>query len=134
MNCQPFAMNKILGKKWNILILLTIQGEKNCTFNRIKKVIKPITSKILAQRLKELKQAKIVEKNDKYKEDNITYTITTKGKELLEFFNEIKKLAVKHNCVQKTCLETNCVDCISNKGDNNKDNSSLLTINKGATI
>lgn len=124
MECSPLTISRILGKKWNILILQILKEKSVMSFNELKKEMNNITSKILSTRLQELQQRQLLIKERKNQEKKMRYNITEQGREILELFNTMRSWAVKHHYVPETCLETKCKDCIYN-------NCSLLPVAQG---
>ena len=90
MTCKPFTITKMLGKKWNIMILGIIAEDNNAQFNTIKKIMRPITSKVLAARLKELLVNKMIEKKESTEENKTKYLLTKEGKQVM--LQSIKQL------------------------------------------
>ncbi len=130
MYCLPITIARILGRKWNILILQIIDDKKLISFNELKKEMNNITSKVLSVRLQELQQTKLLIKERKNQERKTRYNITEQGKEILELFNNMRLWAVKHHYVPKTCLVTKCKDCQYYEFNN----CGLLSLSKGTSI
>lgn len=85
----------LLGKRWTGLIIRTLlNGEKR--FSNIESAIPNISSRMLAERFKELEKDKIV-KRTVYPETpvRIEYELTKKGKELSKAMDEIQRWAEK---------------------------------------
>ncbi len=81
------------GKKWVILILLTIYFYDVISFGMLKKIIKPITSKVLSQKLKFLEQNNLIIKKIVIEQPKkVDYVITETGKEIASFFLKFKNL------------------------------------------
>ncbi|MBI3032486.1 helix-turn-helix transcriptional regulator [Candidatus Woesearchaeota archaeon] len=123
MQCLPFTLTKLLGKKWNILILQILNEENITSFNQLRKQLKNITGKILSARLYELEKIKLILKTNKEDDKRKKYFITQEGKELLNLFDNMKSWAAEHRYVPETCLQTKCKDC--------KYNCTLLPLSKG---
>lgn len=75
-------MFQILGKRWNGLIIEVLH-QKECRFSELSREIEELSDRVLAERLRELEQEGIVEKNtncgDKIK---FMYRLTEKGEAL----------------------------------------------------
>ncbi|MDO8634461.1 MAG: winged helix-turn-helix transcriptional regulator, partial [archaeon] len=83
-NCALIGTGKLLGKKWGIMIVQELFFEKKAGFNKLKKSLKKISSRILSCRLKELEAAKLIKKTRGQKNNRgySSYSLTKKGKEL----------------------------------------------------
>ena len=83
-DCPLEKIVHILDSKWTLFILLELQ-KNNASFNQLKKILKPITSKTLSAVLHKCLEKEFIQKKD------LTYSITEKGKELLSRLTTIKK-------------------------------------------
>ena len=61
------SASSFLSKKWAISVIITIGNFKNLRFNNLRERLEKITTKTLADRLKELEKEKIVSRKS-YKE------------------------------------------------------------------
>lgn len=83
----------ILGKRWNGLIIhVLMDGEKR--FSDIAELVPQISSRMLAQRLKELEQNNVIERTV-YPETpvRILYSLTDCGRDLSKTLNSIEAWA-----------------------------------------
>lgn len=80
------------GRKWVILILLTIYIYDKMSFGMLKRLIKPITSKVLSQKLKFLEQNNLILKTVIEQPRKIEYCITETGKEIVVLFLNLKNI------------------------------------------
>lgn len=72
-----------LGGKWNLVILWHLTEEKT-GFNDLKKTIGPISAKVLSEKLKNLKENKLItRKTIKGNPPHVKYELTKKGQSLL---------------------------------------------------
>lgn len=72
-----------LGGKWSLVILWHLTEEKT-GFNDLKNTIGPISAKVLSEKLKELKKAKLItRKTLGGNPPHVKYGLTKKGKSLL---------------------------------------------------
>lgn len=80
-------LHKILGKKWNIIIIYELSKEKK-RFKDLKLLIPEISYRLLSDRLQNLVYEKIV----KYtlKKIIIEYELTEKGRDILKNFSEFE--------------------------------------------
>lgn len=93
-----FGLIEDLGKKWVVLILLTIYFYDKISFGMLKKIIKPITSKVLCQKLKFLEQNNLILKRIVLEQPRkFEYCITETGKEIASFFLNFRTITNKNN-------------------------------------
>ena len=94
--CPLTNVMTFFNKKWVLILLyqLSLNGPKR--FNELEHQIEGINSRILAQRLKEMEEIKIITRTS-YKEipPRVEYTLTPKGKELLKCFKYLGDWAIK---------------------------------------
>ncbi|MGM5483386.1 MAG: winged helix-turn-helix transcriptional regulator [Nanobdellota archaeon] len=113
--CTIYRTLDIIGKKWSLLIILSIYKNKNNKkqFNSIKKDLHSITSKILSKRLKELEYEEILKKEiDSSKIPiNTYYSLTDSGKKLIKIIQDIKKWGIEYKFNNKECKGTFCKNC-----------------------
>lgn len=82
------------------------------TFNELARKLKPITNKILSERLQDLETEHLIQKKIfPGKPVKVKYALTQKGVGLLEVFVAMKKWAVSYGVVVEDCITENCVDC-----------------------
>jgi len=93
--CPVAKIIKILGMKWNMLILRQLSEDKK-RFNALINELKPISSKTLSKRLKELEKAGLVKK-EMFKEipPRVEYSLTDSGLELIKYFKALSNWAEK---------------------------------------
>ena len=83
--------------KWNMLILRELNGDKSKKrFNTLIAALKPISSRTLSKRLKELEKAGLV-KREKFDEipPRVEYSLTSSGLEIIKCFKPLSKWAEK---------------------------------------
>jgi DNA-binding HxlR family transcriptional regulator len=88
---------ELLGKKWVALVVFSLlSGPKK--FSEIEKYIPGLSSRMLAERLKELEKTEVVVKTI-YPETpiKIEYSLSQKGIDLTQTFNAIGEWAEKWN-------------------------------------
>lgn len=96
MVCPIMNILTILGRKWNLCILHTLDHQGNFGFNALAKEL-DVTPRILSKRLKELEDEKIISK--KIISDiphRVEYSLTKKGHELIECFSTIDDWVTKY--------------------------------------
>jgi DNA-binding HxlR family transcriptional regulator len=74
---------KLLGKRWSLLILNTLNSKESIRFNELKRAVSGISSTVLADRLLELEREGLVTKKI-YPEipPRVEYSLTSRAKEL----------------------------------------------------
>jgi len=95
--CPVAKIMKILSMKWNMLILRELNGDKGKKrFNTLIDVLKPISSRTLSKRLKELEKVGLV-KREKFNEipPRVEYSLTSSGVEIIKCFKPLSKWAEK---------------------------------------
>jgi len=108
--CSVYNAADLIGKKWTIPLLeeLMVNGDKG--FNFISCRMRKISPKILANRLKELENSGIIEKNIvKTTTLRTKYFLTSKGMELYNIVRSMKHWNSKHEC--RSCATNKCVEC-----------------------
>ncbi len=104
-------MQHLLGKKWVMLIMHALQKDV-LTFNELARKLKPITNKTLSERLRDLEKEHLIQKKSLSENQiKIVYSLTQKGRELLDLFSALKHWAVTYGAVPESCMTTNCVEC-----------------------
>lgn len=82
-------LEKIAGH-WHLELIIAIYKEKKINFSMLKKKAKPITSKVLSEKLKNLRSAKLVRRWVINKHPlQVEYKVTRKGRELAEALTKI---------------------------------------------
>ena len=95
--CPVAKIIKILSMKWNMLILRQLNGDKSKKrFNQLLEELKPISSRTLSKRLKELEKAGLA-KREKFDEipPRVEYSLTSSGLEIIKCFKPLSKWAEK---------------------------------------
>ena len=74
---------KVLGKRWSLLILKSLDSQQSIRFNELKRILTGISSTVLAERLLELEREGLIAKNI-YPEipPKVEYSLTYRAKEL----------------------------------------------------
>ena len=99
---ELIGLIEYLGKKW---VLITIYFSEKVSFGLLKKLTKPITSKILSQKLKFLEQSGLILKKIIIERPKrVEYYITETGKKVINVFLNIQNLS-KTNEASKTHLD-----------------------------
>jgi DNA-binding HxlR family transcriptional regulator len=83
-DCKPVLDTwKVLGKRWSLLILKSLDSKENIRFNELKRTLSGISSTVLADRLLELEREGLIIKKI-YPEipPKVEYSLTFRAKEL----------------------------------------------------
>lgn len=86
-----------LGKKWNLMILRTLNENSEKRFNELLNEVPGISSRTLSKRVKELEKAKLVKKT-RFNETppRVEYALTEPGRELIKCFSYLDKWVKKY--------------------------------------
>ena len=96
----------LIGTKWNLMILKTMYQQKQpMRFNQLFKALKPISSKTLSAKLKELVAYKIVDREIIPSTPvRISYSMSSKGKDLDAIFTAMAKWSLRWHVKPETAL------------------------------
>ena len=110
MRCtNPFF--EILRKKWSIFILEGLTQNKSMNFSQLLAYLKPLTSKSLIENIQSLLNLKMIDKKILTRTPlRVSYTITTKGKKMVQLIKQIKKKSDQQDTLSN-CQKKICVDC-----------------------
>ncbi len=95
--CPVAKIVKILSMKWNMLILRQLnENFSKKRFNQLLEELKPVSSRTLSKRLKELEKAHLINR-EKFNEmpPRVEYFLTDSGKEIIKCFKPLSKWAEK---------------------------------------
>lgn len=96
-HCPIAKIVKVLGMKWNLLILRQLNtGSSKKRFGSLLNELKPVSSRTLSKRLKELETVGLVER-ERFKEipPRVEYSLTSSGTELIKCFKSLSGWAEK---------------------------------------
>ncbi|MEK6875516.1 MAG: helix-turn-helix domain-containing protein [Nanoarchaeota archaeon] len=96
-SCPIGKIIKVLSMKWNLLILRQFNNDfSKKRFNQLLEELKPISTRTLSKRLKELEKAGLVGR-EKFNEipPRVDYYLTDSGKEIINTFKPLTKWAEK---------------------------------------
>ncbi|WP_294756786.1 helix-turn-helix domain-containing protein [uncultured Lactobacillus sp.] len=94
--CEHFINAfKIIGKKWNGLIISSLCAGDYMRFKDLAQCVLPCSDRVLVERLKELEKENIVNRSVDSKTKIISYSLTRKGAELKPVFDQIHGWADK---------------------------------------
>ncbi|BDR60726.1 winged helix-turn-helix transcriptional regulator [Lactobacillus xylocopicola] len=86
---------KIIGKKWNGLIISSLCAGDYMRFKELTSCVLDCSDRVLVERLKELEKADIVKRSVDRETNIISYGLTKKGAELKPVFDQIHDWADK---------------------------------------
>jgi DNA-binding HxlR family transcriptional regulator len=88
-NCGVARTLKIIGSKWTMLILHNLfEGPKR--FGQLQRILNPISSKTLSQRLQELEKSGIIKRKIFAEVPlHVEYSLTNKGHSLQDIFDKM---------------------------------------------
>ena len=97
-SCGISEIIEILSRKWTLFILRKINLHQTQRFNELSKNIGKISPRTLSKRLKELKNHGLILRTQ-YNEipPKVVYSLTLKGVELVQSFNDLDSWAKKWN-------------------------------------
>ena len=96
-DCPVSSSLDIWGDKWSLLIIRDLMDAKECTYGDFLKSPEGIATNILATRLQNLEENKIIEKLDHPdSKAKVLYRLTRKGIDLLPIMIEINIWAEKY--------------------------------------
>lgn len=88
--CPKFTHTfMVLGKKWNGLIIEALLEQGTMRFKDIAKSITKCSDRVLCERLKELEEEKIVNRNTYPGLSRVDYSLTKRGQELGPVMKEV---------------------------------------------
>ncbi len=118
--CPVYMASRILGKKWTILILQTLmrpRSEEEMRFSNIHSDLDWISPKVLTERLRELEQERILERQVDASSipPKVTYSLTRKGNDLRGVLEMMQRWGMKYGGSETgACLGPgfeNCKGC-----------------------
>jgi DNA-binding HxlR family transcriptional regulator len=108
-DCPVSSSLDIWGDKWSLLIIRDLMDAKECTYGDFLKAPEGIATNILASRLQNLEENKLIEKlNHPESKAKVLYRLTRKGIDLVPVMIEISLWAEKYFSIpanRKTMLK-----------------------------
>jgi DNA-binding HxlR family transcriptional regulator len=96
-DCPVSSSLDIWGDKWSLLIIRDLMDAKECTYGDFLKAPEGIATNILATRLQNLEENKLIEKlNHPDSKAKVLYRLTRKGVDLVPVMIEISLWAEKY--------------------------------------
>ena len=121
-NCPVYRNIDLVSKKWTWLILLELYKNSRSTkrYSELKHNLNPITSKMLATRLVELKRLDMVRREAG--EGNVPkiceYSLTRKGEDFVSVIIEMKRWGLRWGSKNRECERGSCKGCSLDMGRN----------------
>lgn len=109
--CPITATLDVLGGKWKIFILMQLSHREVLRFGELKKLIPAVTQKMLAQQLKELEEAGLIDRRVyAVIPPKVEYRLTEHGQTLKPVLEHLHQWGVLHRDflnlpVARTCAE-----------------------------
>jgi DNA-binding HxlR family transcriptional regulator len=102
IQCPLLSEFESLGiRKWMIPIIFEFNKNEKMRFSAIKKALKPITSKVLSKRLKELEGSGLLHKIADA--ESLNYVLTDKGRDFMPYLVSLRDFSLKWSG-SKSCL------------------------------
>lgn len=109
--CPQLRFTSAFGKKWTYLILSEMDFQQEARFGQLHQALKPISAKVLVQRLRLLENQNLIENKKKIRKEYGIYFLTPLGMEMMGAMEMVKKWAIEKKKLPSQCLETNCNGC-----------------------
>ena len=95
--CYVVKALRVLGGKWNLLVLYQLSKRPSFRFGELRKAIPDITNTMLTSTLRDLEEMKVVSR-EQFNEipPHVEYSLTKKGEDLFPLFFELAKWSVKY--------------------------------------
>ena len=113
-SCSALNVMHLVGKKWTLPLLETVELHGSRGFNTLQVRMKTISPKVLSGRLKELESERLVRKrsrSDSSGRYHTAYALTKQGKELMVIVNALKRWNERSNTRMHGCSSRACVNC-----------------------
>lgn len=114
-DCAIWYPEYILGRKWNISIILELIHAKkypsnSMSYTDITELLPEISSRTLSRRLKELSNLDIIKVHENKKlPKKVRYSLTQSGKDLIPIIKSMRDWSLKHgNTDNPKCINDEC--------------------------
>ena len=89
---------KMIGGKWKLRIIYMLAFHEVLRYGELKRLIEPVTHKMLSAQLKELENDGLVIRTEyQVKPPKVEYSMSECGKDLRPIVGELYKWLIKHN-------------------------------------
>ena len=100
-SCPVKKTVTLIGSRWSLLIIKELYSENSVRYNEFLHALKPISSRSLSLKLKELLEHGIIEKNVvSASPPYVEYNLTEKGKEFALLLITLAKWSFKWDCTK----------------------------------
>jgi DNA-binding HxlR family transcriptional regulator len=106
MDCSFFRLMDLIGKKWTFVILEEIKNNGDEGFNFLLSRVNNISPKMLAQRLRELENLRMISRKISTKAE---YRLTKKGN--YWYYNLVR---IRSDCARCVSVRQECIGCTEN--------------------
>ncbi|MEW5955805.1 MAG: helix-turn-helix domain-containing protein [Candidatus Micrarchaeota archaeon] len=115
VNCVVYRTVSVIGKKWSLLIVLSIRkgGLRERRYSEIRKDLPRISPRMLSAKLKALEKEGIIRKRIDYSSipPGVYYSLTPAGKKLIPFLRGLKKWGLEWKFDSQDCQRRECRRC-----------------------
>lgn len=94
-SCPMARETNVIGRKWSAFILIEMRKQDKIRFSELRKSLRPVTSKMLAKRLKELERGGLVVRKKKAANDGVEYSLTAKGDDMVRLLAGIRDFGIR---------------------------------------
>ncbi|MFX1251079.1 MAG: winged helix-turn-helix transcriptional regulator [Promethearchaeota archaeon] len=114
ISCPIYLATRLLGKRWTLNIIAQLMQVEMRRFGELKRKIDYISPKVLTQRLKELEDAGIVDRQvyDDSTPIKVTYSLTDKGRDLHNVLDALRIWGERWGDNMNPCTHLNCSNCV----------------------
>ena len=109
--CKVHAATELVGKKWTLALLQEIEINSGSGFNELMQVMKPISPKIMTERLQALEEQNMITRQEDKLKKRTAYALTHKGKELQKILLTLRTWSEKYDADMQGCSQKECIAC-----------------------
>lgn len=109
--CNVRAATELVGKKWTLSLLQTIEVHSGSGFNELMHLMKHISPKVMTERLQSLEEQNMIARQEDEVKKRTAYTLTEKGKELQQILMTLRVWSEKHDEDTQGCSQKECIAC-----------------------
>ena len=109
--CKVRAATELVGKKWTLPLLQEIELHSGSGFNELMHLMKPISPKIMTERLQALEEQHMITRQEDSTKKRTAYALTQKGKELQQILLTLRTWSEKYDADMQGCSQKECTAC-----------------------
>ena len=109
--CHVRAATELVGKKWTLPLLQEIDLHSGSGFNELMQFMKPISPKIMTERLQALEEQNMITRKEDALKKRTAYALTQKGKEMQQILLTLRAWSEKHDKDMQGCSQKECMTC-----------------------